>query len=185
MKREILGIILGLGLAASACADVYEIGLNTTTPSDWLLKGSYEVPANASIATGGPVGGGLSYDSGSESLSVNIVYGMFGFKPLEGSFTGAGLYSGNSSSTGPLLANLAPIHFALSSKSGFFEGSVHVDRAMENQLWTSDLYININSTLFPGGEIRAQLVPVTIPEPTTWMLFAGGFAALLMFRKRH
>ena len=185
MKREIFGIILGLGLAASAYADVYEIGLNTLTPSDWLLKGSYEVPANASTATGGPVGGGLSYDNATESLSVNIIYGKFGFQPLQGSFTSGGLYSGNSSSTGPLLADLTPLHFAFSSKAGYFEGTVHVDRAMENQLWTSDLYININSTLFPVGEIRAQLVPVTIPEPTSWMLFAGGFAALLMFRKRH
>ena len=44
-------------------------------------------------------------------------------------------------------------------------------------------YLNIHSTLFPGGEIRDFLEPV--PEPSTILLFGGGLLALGLFRRRR
>jgi hypothetical protein len=35
-----------------------------------------------------------------------------------------------------------------------------------------------------GAPTLVTFVPPTIPEPSTWLLFASGFAALLFFRKR-
>ena len=44
-------------------------------------------------------------------------------------------------------------------------------------------YFNIHSTTFPGGEIRANLA--LVPEPSTWMMLLGGFAAAgIMIRRR-
>ena len=37
-------------------------------------------------------------------------------------------------------------------------------------------YLNLHTSSFPGGEIRALLAPV--PEPGTWALMAGGLALL-------
>lgn len=46
-------------------------------------------------------------------------------------------------------------------------------------------YFNIHTTAFPSGEIRANLLN-EIPEPATWMMLLGGFAAIgLAFRRRR
>lgn len=45
-------------------------------------------------------------------------------------------------------------------------------------------YFNVHTHEFPAGEIRANLT--AIPEPATWMLMLGGFAAVgLTFRRRR
>jgi hypothetical protein len=46
-------------------------------------------------------------------------------------------------------------------------------------------YLNIHTSMFPGGEIRGQLAAV--PEPSTWMLLLGGFGLMglaLRWRRR-
>jgi hypothetical protein len=45
-------------------------------------------------------------------------------------------------------------------------------------------YFNIHTSAFPGGEIRADLS--LVPEPSTWMMMLGGFAAAgLVIRRRR
>jgi hypothetical protein len=45
-------------------------------------------------------------------------------------------------------------------------------------------YLNVHTTMFPGGEIRGQLAAV--PEPSTWLLLTGGFAIMgLGLRRRR
>lgn len=43
-------------------------------------------------------------------------------------------------------------------------------------LGSGNAYLNVHTNLFPGGEIRALLVPV--PEPETWALMIGGLAVM-------
>jgi hypothetical protein len=47
-------------------------------------------------------------------------------------------------------------------------------------LAAGNVYFNIHTTNFPGGEIRGQLAPVTpgVPEPATWMMMLLGFGCM-------
>ena len=44
-------------------------------------------------------------------------------------------------------------------------------------------YLNVHTTMFPGGEIRGQLAAV--PEASTWMLLIAGFGAMGIALRRR
>lgn len=50
------------------------------------------------------------------------------------------------------------------------------EAALFGAIGTGRAYLNIHTTAFPSGEIRAFLVPV--PEPTTWAMMLIGFGAV-------
>jgi hypothetical protein len=50
-----------------------------------------------------------------------------------------------------------------------------------DDLFAGNLYINIHTTEFPGGEIRGQI----IPEPSTLLLLGSAFAVLALTRRRR
>ncbi len=184
MKKQLITTLLGILCATSTFAGTYQIGLNSTNLGTGTLNGLLETPPNASTATGGTAGAGLSYDSGLGVLNVNLAYGFFGLNPLQGSYTAAHIHQAPVGVAGPVVIDLSPIHLAIGPNAGYFSGSVPFSPALENALWSSDLYINIHSTLFPGGEIRGQLVPVTIPEPSTFVFVAAGLGLMLLIRRR-
>jgi hypothetical protein len=48
-----------------------------------------------------------------------------------------------------------------------------------------DLYIDIHTQIYPEGEIRGELVPVSVPEPSTWLLLGPGLAWLAYWRRKR
>jgi hypothetical protein len=188
MKKLLLGSIIAMGLVAAVNAGVYQVGLNSTDGSDSFLRGSYEVPANNSPATGGLVGDGIYYSTEGPTplLYVNLIYGKFGFEPLTGDYTMSHLHLGAAGVNGGVVVDLAPIHFTFAgNRSGYYEGSVAMTPTLETALFEGNLYINIHSSTYNGGEIRAQLIPLTVPEPTTWMIIGAGLGTLVLLRKRQ
>ena len=90
--------------------------------------------------------------------------------------------------TSGTFSNTFDMDLASSYRAGFITqsgGQVwQAQAALLDALLSGRAYFNIHTTAFPGGEIRANLSPV--PEPATWMMLLGGFAAIgLAFRRRR
>lgn len=52
-----------------------------------------------------------------------------------------------------------------------------VRNALVAGLLGGQTYLNIHTTVFPGGEIRGQLL-AAVPEPATWGMMLAGFGAI-------
>jgi hypothetical protein len=120
------------------------------------------VGPNASTATGGEVGSGIFYDNATAGLTINVAYGLYGFQPLVGNFTATHLHQAAAGVNGPVIINLdagvTDIHTALGPNAGFFSGTVTLNPSQEAALFANLIYINVHSSIFGGGEIRAQFI---------------------------
>lgn len=184
MKRTLIALAL-FASVAMVRAEVFQIGLNSTNDLGGLFQGIFEAPTpNNSTATGGEVGVGISYDNATRILDFNVAYGLFGFEPLQGDYTVSHIHRAEMGVSGGVVIDLAPIHTPVGPKAGFYTGSFTLTPEQETWLFNNELYGNIHSTDFPAGEIRAQLIPTVIPEPSLWALAGLGLATLVVFRKR-
>jgi hypothetical protein len=124
------------------------------------ISGAQETPPNASTATGL---GTITVDTSTLKVSYDI-----SFSPLVGAETAAHFH-------GPAARGLpAGILYPLPVGSPI-AGSVFISPTELADLLNGLWYVNIHSTVFPGGEIRGQIdcifgndcgaVPV---DPTTW-----------------
>ena len=134
---------------------------------DFKLTGSQEVPARVTSATG----------SGTASLNLasNFFEIDYSFSGLLGPQTGAHIH-------GPATFGVnAPvlIPFALGSPISF---ETTLTAAQADQVLSGLWYVNIHSTVFPGGEIRGQIVPV--PEPSTYAMVGAMLLGGLVLRRR-
>lgn len=142
----------------------------------------------ASTATGNEVGLGITYDDVSNTLTYDFAYGSaFGFQDLVGSYTVAHVH-------GPSAVNFPAVntgggvafgltHISSGTKSGRFTGVQVLSAAQEVDLFDNELYANVHSSAYGGGEIRAQLIAV--PEPSTLVLFGLGSLLVLKARGRR
>jgi uncharacterized repeat protein (TIGR02543 family) len=154
MKKNLWPAFFVLCLTA-AQAKVFEFDFLTGA-----LRGTNEVPPNASPATGGETGTGITYDTATGLLTINAAYGLFGFPPLAGSYVVAHLHQSPAGSNGPVIVDLANLHNPSGTSGGFFAGAVNLTPVQASNLFANLVYLNVHSTTFPGGEIRDQLVPL-------------------------
>jgi hypothetical protein len=66
--------------------------------------------------------------------------------------------------------------------SGTFSGFGYLTASQVTDLQNGSLYVNIADSVYPGGEIRGQLLAA--PEPTTVALLGTGLLGLLVVRRR-
>jgi CHRD domain/PEP-CTERM motif len=177
MKNLISAVAVGCCLSVAQAA-TWDVTLDLNG-----LNGGNEVPVNTSPAVGGPVGVGIRYDDASNVLTVNAAYGIFGWAPLTGTYGGAHLHLGAAGEEGPVLVDLASMHLPFNANSGFFSGNVTLSSAVGSALLAGNVYMNIHSSAFPGGEIRGQLT--VVPEPEVIALAILGFGGMAMALRRQ
>lgn len=177
MKRfKSLAVLLGfLGAVVPGLASAVSIPFVAT------LDGAQEVPPRTTTGSGSATGL-LTGDPGSYVFTYTINYGG-----LTGTIASpfAHIHNAPAGSNGPIVhdldgANAAPI---AGSTSGTITGDWRFDDAskpltdaLAMLLIGGDMYFNIHTTAFPGGEIRGQLS--AIPEPSAILLLAAGAAGL-------
>ena len=195
-RLTLLSAALAMSLAATpARAAVY---LFTTT-----LSGTNEVP---SVATPGVGAGTVTLDTDANTLRVALT-----FSGLLGNTTASHIHCCTAPGANAPVATQVPTfaNFPLGVTAGAYDqvfnlglassfnpaflnnavnrGDVATARqTLVNGITSGQSYLNVHTTLFPGGEIRGQLTPA-VPEPATWAMMLLGFGAMgvSMRRKRR
>ncbi len=147
MKIIDLRILLVLVLFASSCQKDDTVtpsaaGESTSLNFTATLKGSNEVPANPSTATGFGI---ATFDKVSKVLSMSVVYSNITPRAMHIHKAAAGV-------NGPVIIDLG---------SSPFPAQVQLNQKLtvgqEDSLMRSLLYVNVHSLAYPAGEIRGQL----------------------------
>jgi hypothetical protein len=157
MKKIVLSVFAVAALAGAASA-------RPMFHYEFPLSGLEEFPPNASPASGFAI---VDLNSDTGMLSWNVSYqGLLGTQTAA-HFHGAappGMNAGVRVGIGvgnPLI------------------GSAMISDAFENELIAGLWYVNIHSSIFPGGEIRGQVVP------TPGALALLGLGGLIAARRRR
>jgi hypothetical protein len=139
------------------CGATYVGTLPTENPINFVIcniiatiNGANEVDPTASTATGFGI---FSYDDATNELTYNI-----SFSGLSSAETGAHIHQGIVGVDGSILFTL----LSGSPKTG----TVTLSVSQETSLLAGELYINIHSNNFPGGEIRGQIISIDTCSPT-------------------
>ena len=139
------------------------------------IAGWEENPPNASMATG--------WATATLDLSTDWFVFHDSWTGLSAPATASHIHA-----PAPLGTN-APVIIPFTSANGFIAGTTSgtVDysgtlTSLQVSEFLSGLaYVNIHSTVFPGGEIRGQLIAV--PEPSTYAVAGGALLLLLVGRR--
>ena len=118
--------------------------------------GSQEVPPNASTATGTIIG---TYNS----ITKRIFY-TANFSGLSGNAAAAHFHA--PAPPGSVAAVIIPFTGFPAATSGTYSGSSLVTPTQETWFLSNLWYANIHNSVFPGGEIRAQVIPQLPPTIT-------------------
>lgn len=143
MRQFLLFAFLLLSTLFSACKK-QDVKLNTTEYQAILLP-SNEVPARASEAYGSAIG---NYNADTKIITLRINY-----YSLRANLVAWHIHKGQPGANGPVIHN-----FGAPAASDFVFISAPLTADQENDLLTGNYYVNLHSTLYPGGEIRGQLL---------------------------
>lgn len=129
------------------------------------LTGDQENPANASIGAGGGI---ATFDPVGDTISLSVFY-----IDLAAPATASHIHVGAPGVNGPVIVSFVP--YTPAATSGSIVGNLlPFPVANISDLMAGNTYFNIHDSVYPGGEIRGQLIPVSasVPEPST-LAFAG------------
>lgn len=132
------------------------------------LTGSQETPSNASAGTG--------FATASLDLATDLFIFSDSWSGLSAPDTATHIHA--PAPPGTSASVIIPFTAANGFVAGLTSGSVSYTNTLTptqaSQLLAGLFYVNVHTTVFPGGEIRGQLLAV--PEPATYGV--GGIALL-------
>ena len=144
-------VALFVALAFSSLASAAIIPINFASGG---LNGANEVPANASTGTGGEIGAGITFNDVTKVLTVNVGWGAAnGFTNLSASVTAAHIHLAAPGVNGPVIIPLTVVGSTINVTTP------PLSATNEAALFAGNLYVNVHTATYPGGEIRGQLIP--------------------------
>ncbi|MCW8091203.1 CHRD domain-containing protein [Alteromonas sp. ASW11-130] len=179
MKTKI--IVQSLFICVAAYAHVANADIIFTA----TLSGDQEVPSVTTPASGSAIGE-LSGTAGSYVFTYEINYTNLS-SPIIDAAGGGHFHNATAGNNGPVVHLFDTAAFAfLGSTDGTISGDWRFDDAsnpltdtLANELIAGNMYINLHTEIFNGGELRGQLFAVT--EPTLLLLLGSG----LLFASRR
>ncbi len=163
MRKTALLCLLLLSVCPVTGGTVVQAAISYFTIS---ATGTQETPANAS----GAVGGGIAaFDDVANTININLF-----FAGLTSPATASHIHDGAPGVPGPVIVSFVPFTPAATAGS-IVGGPLAFPVANIPDLLAGKTYFNIHDSVYPGGEIRGQLVPT--PEPASIGLLALGTLA--------
>lgn len=126
------------------------------------LSGANEVPGNSSTARGSVI---VRYNTMTNELVLNGNY-----EGLTAAISASHIHSGAAGSNGPVVVNISNT----GGTFGVLNASATLSDVQETSLLSGNMYVNVHSSSFPGGEIRAQLIAGTSGETQYSEIVATG-----------
>ncbi|MDP1678066.1 MAG: CHRD domain-containing protein [Bacteroidota bacterium] len=123
---------------------------------DLSMDAGQQVPSNGSTALGFDAGVGYSgtyFNSSTKELFVSFTFSGLTAVTTASHIHGPALPGVNNGVLIPLTS------FPTGVTAGAYSNSFVLSSTDSSRLMTGNLYINIHTSIFPGGEIRGQLIP--------------------------
>ncbi len=167
MKQRTAIAILCFLVASVSHATVWNLSAS--------LTGANENPPNASLATG-------SFLATLDDITGNL-NGTISYANLTAGATASHIHGpATAAQNGPVMVPLPLNPLGLTSGSNSFSfvlTSTQVQTVLDGLT-----YVNVHDSVFPGGEIRGQILATSsVPGPMAVIPFAGGL--LVAFKKRR
>lgn len=144
LQKKLWTVLLGTSLLMAAACKKSDPPASSIITFAALLVGANEVPANLSTATGSATAL-FNNDTKILTLTANFT----GMTP-----TAAHIHNAAAGTNGPIVFGLGAAPF--STPISFT--STALTSTQEADLKANNYYVNIHSAVFPGGEIRGQLI---------------------------
>ncbi len=174
--KAIIPVLLVSGVICQATLLPMDISPAGTDAAVGLSPSNEVPPVLNSTGSGGPISGGILFDTNTSTLMLTIGYGLeAGFTDLTGPATGMTLNGpAQTNEVAVVIDDLSPLSFPAANPAtgGIIFGSVIVPANAVTDLLAGLDYINITTAVNSNGELRGQLILLTTTttnEPPTNM----------------